>query len=1060
VRNVAWQMNRAERARREHEERALSPEPAAPADDLVAEAELQRRVVDAVLALDEPYRSTLLQRFFRGLSAEEIGKREGIPAATVRSRLKRGLDQLRSKFSDEQHVNRGAWIALVLPAASLKPAAATSAVALSVGGVVMSVKAVISGLAVIALIATAFVLGMQDGEPPEPAAGDSSVAADVAPAAPEASLREAIEEQPSAATTEGTARQVDPIRRETVPAGGTVLAGQVVDAATSAPVENFFVQVWDLGDGGSKPLGSVVRQSVNSPEGRFRLPLDRQGLYRLSVSSSRHASKRLDDLRLDDASGLTDLVIQLDSGRAVSGRVVDDRTGAPVEGAVVGTAQGEQGAMSDLTWLLRGEPELCLHAKTDAEGRFTLSGLEDVSQKIAAVQADYAEGWQQLIPSEVESVEIRLRRGPVIHGTVFGDDGTPKAGAWIRMLGGEIPLNRMVVSGQDGTYRTPPVRPGTVELYACPPADSDQDEFGFSSEWLAAKVEDADVQLDFGVSREYATWRGTLSGERGEREPGARIMASFRPPDWTGFEHLEGHSRSEVCDREGRFEFRKLPPGQYSLYVRLEDGSSAGWPPAVYLKRPGVIEQDIRLGSATAPGKGGEIHGRVVESGTEAPVVPKRGDDVSGFLYQPVFRPFRAELDELGRFSLKDLPPGTYSVSASVGDRRSDSLQLQVREGEIIQDVRLSLLAMGTLRLRLLGFRGVRSRAIQYSIESQDGNGSENGDGTLAENGSFERRYPLTVGAWRLLLTVEGLGQAEASFQIRSGLVTKVDLRPADLILFSDEQRTYSVEGTLVWENGAPIARGGISIYASQVPGVSESEKSRYQSTDEEGTFSDGGLLPGRYWVRAILPSGTNVRFDDLVIALSDSDPIRLRLVVPGGTLSGSLYDARTGAPFTEAGPMWWIFVLDNDSRKPVAEIQGGHTGPRFEVKGIPSGTLQLMVSARGYDKYVSEPFDYGGRFEKDLGSIRLEPCGVFEFNVVDSAGRAIPDCQIYLNDQVLPAFQRVPLEGGGFSHVDLPLGEVTLSAAADGYVTTSITVTLEAGKPGEHRFVLEQRED
>ncbi len=98
VRNTAWQMNRAEQRRQRHERESGVREDAEQPEDLVAEAELQRRIVGAVLALEEPYRRTVLERYFRGRTAEEIAEREGVAAGTVRSRLKRALDLLRARF--------------------------------------------------------------------------------------------------------------------------------------------------------------------------------------------------------------------------------------------------------------------------------------------------------------------------------------------------------------------------------------------------------------------------------------------------------------------------------------------------------------------------------------------------------------------------------------------------------------------------------------------------------------------------------------------------------------------------------------------------------------------------------------------------------------------------------------------------------------------------------------------------------------------------------------------------------------------------------------------------
>src|SRR5438105_33120 len=66
--------------------------------ELVAQAELQRELVGHVVALDDPYRSVVVLRYFHGASAAEIAKERGVPAATVRSQLARGLAELRTRL--------------------------------------------------------------------------------------------------------------------------------------------------------------------------------------------------------------------------------------------------------------------------------------------------------------------------------------------------------------------------------------------------------------------------------------------------------------------------------------------------------------------------------------------------------------------------------------------------------------------------------------------------------------------------------------------------------------------------------------------------------------------------------------------------------------------------------------------------------------------------------------------------------------------------------------------------------------------------------------------------
>src|SRR5262245_57851655 len=64
VRNAARKLGRSATRRTRHEVAVPARDPDRSADDLVAEAEVGRRLVELVLALDEPYRGTVLLRWF------------------------------------------------------------------------------------------------------------------------------------------------------------------------------------------------------------------------------------------------------------------------------------------------------------------------------------------------------------------------------------------------------------------------------------------------------------------------------------------------------------------------------------------------------------------------------------------------------------------------------------------------------------------------------------------------------------------------------------------------------------------------------------------------------------------------------------------------------------------------------------------------------------------------------------------------------------------------------------------------------------------------------------
>jgi hypothetical protein len=123
---------------------------------------LQRVIGDAVTALDEPYRTMILLRFYDGIPPREIARRLEIPVDTVKSRLRRGLGQLRAALDRAHGGDRGVWSALLLPLAGWRtvPGAAAGGSTGAAGGVSMTEilamsNAKIAGLALLIVLAAA-----------------------------------------------------------------------------------------------------------------------------------------------------------------------------------------------------------------------------------------------------------------------------------------------------------------------------------------------------------------------------------------------------------------------------------------------------------------------------------------------------------------------------------------------------------------------------------------------------------------------------------------------------------------------------------------------------------------------------------------------------------------------------------------------------------------------------------------------------------------------------------------------------------------------------------------
>jgi RNA polymerase sigma-70 factor (ECF subfamily) len=133
LRNVTRMGHRSatRRTRREDAVAALVA-PTTGVDDAVARAETFRMLVELVLGLDEPYRTTVVRHYFDGDTFAAIARRDGVPEATVRGRHKHAVERLRSKLDAKTHGDRGAWVA------TLTPIAAPHSPSILVGALVMN----------------------------------------------------------------------------------------------------------------------------------------------------------------------------------------------------------------------------------------------------------------------------------------------------------------------------------------------------------------------------------------------------------------------------------------------------------------------------------------------------------------------------------------------------------------------------------------------------------------------------------------------------------------------------------------------------------------------------------------------------------------------------------------------------------------------------------------------------------------------------------------------------------------------------------------------------------
>ncbi|MCP4006311.1 MAG: sigma-70 family RNA polymerase sigma factor [bacterium] len=444
--NLSRSARRANRRRRTREDAVRRPDESVDTFDLVERAVSQRALVDAVLALEEPYRTTLLERYFEELSNEQIARRGGVSASTVATRLQRGITRLRARL-DAQDGRRGRMAAL-LPLARWRSETAlpissqlASALLMATSTKFLAAAAVLAGL-----------VGFLYLRSPEAESLDALTAATGSGA--EAQLdellvnapaaRAEIEKETAAVTTVVAARSGLPaghppidrawrnttalLRGVVVDAQGLRLSGLEVArlAADAQALQGVTVLEFD----GESPV------LVTDAEGRFEIEADRGQLF--AVRSDAWANIVVAGLAMspfsDPEPGAEARAIVVAPKMPVAGLVVD-QDGAAIEGAILHFVHPDS-AFRDVGALFGSGWQRPLNALTDALGRFEFSDIGDIDGSRIRVRAlGYPAIWVGVTAGGDGALRIVLEHPPggstAIAGRVLHADGRPATDAWV-----------------------------------------------------------------------------------------------------------------------------------------------------------------------------------------------------------------------------------------------------------------------------------------------------------------------------------------------------------------------------------------------------------------------------------------------------------------------------------------------------------------------------------------------------------------------------------------------------------------------------------------------------
>jgi RNA polymerase sigma factor (sigma-70 family) len=635
LRRLAGKRVKAER-QRAGREAALPPrEPGLSPAELVAKAAMQREVVDAVLRLDEPYRAAVLQRYLDEKSPDAIAAASGVPLETVRTRLRRGLQQLRDDL-DRRHGTARAWALPLLGIPGFEEAlaasgatAAAGVAAAGAGVVTMSVQAKLGvGIAVVCVGLLAF------GYWPSTAAGevgpDSSPPTAVVVAANEPTVT-----APPAAAPASPERTSVVAPAALVPSTPDAViwraTGRVLDEATNLPVAG--AQVVFTPNSRGHVRNAATENGVSGADGRFAFSFELlPGYAELAVRHEEYGAAHvplLESVAKAAASGSRDAMlgdVMLSRGARLSGLVLASDGTTPMPGARVlhyraafGTTMQVFANTSDV-------------ARADATGRYELPwrAAPGYRREWLLAMTDVGIAWRELQPSRRESTNDRfdlvLRPTATLRLRILDAAGKPLAGATAAALPGCEPLSSPydVARTQLATTPLPPFLRTTSDAEGVAtlvlPIGDDGMQFGQRVPAGRAEVlvgctghRSSQKRLDLAVGeeREVAvrlvanvplTVTGTVSSIAGSPIAGATV-------------HLLG--QRTTTDAAGAFRFTNVDAIAGSVAVQvLAAGHVAGGKEVACQDEATEVQIEVRLAPArTLRGIVVDQHGRPITTG-------------------------------------------------------------------------------------------------------------------------------------------------------------------------------------------------------------------------------------------------------------------------------------------------------------------------------------------------------------------------------------------------------------------------------------------------------------
>ena len=463
-----------------------------------------------------------------------------------------------------------------------------------------------------------------------------------------------------------------------------------------------------------------------------------------------------------------------------------------------------------------------------------------------------------------------------------------------------------------------------------------------------------------------------------------------------------------------------------------------------------------------------------------------------------------ATTDQQGRFEIKELPAGRYTMTASKGGfvslqygqrRPSESgTAIELGEGQAIEKIAIALPRGSVLGGRITDEFGepvanASVTALRYGYVGGARRmmpGGQNSRDTTDDQGQF-RLFGLPPGDYYVSATLRTGGpevtdpMGELSGYAATYYPGTTNVAEAARITLAVSQENTGVSfgliatklvrisGQVLTSAGSPAINGMVLLVpagANGRPGLAAQQGGAGNRIDQTGTFRLPNVAPGRYQMQA--RSGARdfeIARMDLTVGAEDVDGLTL-VTAPGATINGAIV-SDTGEPFDFKPPQLQVAARPGSPDPPgVGQGLGGsRVGDdwSFSLRNITDSVLIRAQAPQGWtmksvvvngDDITDIPTEFpAGQAVSGMQIVLSKKVTSLTGQVTDSRGNPVVDATIVVfpSDEKLWTYQSRfikaarPDQDGKFRVTGLPGPERYLAVALQG---------LEDGQAGDPEFL------